>query len=101
MPHTISSNHLSHDTQVSNVIAWLDTPARDALQNAFPELNRLVWDGSWFDCEAMDVDVEFPQWVTDWIENNTEVYWSGGEPWHDGMQFGEDSTIADYSDYED
>lgn len=82
---TLSSNHNSHDQQVADVIDYLrgQVPEDDFdnLFRTYPEVERIEWQGAWFDTEAMGVDVEFSSWLTDHIEDNTDVYWEDGEPW--------------------
>lgn len=84
----LSSNHFSHDDQVADVLRKLTHSTviehrlmADACMIEFPEYNRLTWSGSWVDTEASGVDPDYMSWVTDWIENNTPVFWEDGEPW--------------------
>jgi len=83
MRDSLSSDHFSHDDQVRDVVNWLDEPSRVKFLAAFPEWDRLVWDGSWLEPEASGVDPEYTSWVCVWLEQNTAVYWSDGEPWID------------------
>ncbi len=85
--HALSSNHFSHDDQVADVLSYLshtdDATLRglaDDFLREFPEYNSLEWSGSWVDAEASGVDPEYMSWAADWIENNTPVFWSDGEP---------------------
>ncbi len=65
-------------------------PAADAVRGReirkdFPELERIVWDGSWFDLDAMGVT---PEWVDELvraIEDTGEVEWIDGEPFLVGV----------------
>lgn len=62
-----------------------DEPAARAIRRDFPELDALVWDGSWIDLDAMGVD---PEWVDDLvraIEDTGEVQWIDGEPFLVGV----------------
>lgn len=62
-----------------------DEPAGRAIRREFPELDALVWDGSWLDLDAMGVD---PEWVDAlvWaIEDTGEVQWIDGEPFLIGV----------------
>lgn len=82
----LSSNHNSHDDQVADVVSHLSNSDEyrelmdGEFQEAFPQYNSLEWSGSWMDWEASGVDVEYMSWVTDWVEENTPVYWQDGEP---------------------
>lgn len=62
-----------------------DEPAAAAIRREFPELDALVWDGSWLDLDAMGVD---PEWVDELvreIEDTGEVEWIDGEPFLVGV----------------
>ena len=62
-----------------------DEPAAAAIRREFPELDALVWDGSWLDLDAMGVG---PEWVDDLvraIEDTGEVEWIDGEPFLVGV----------------
>lgn len=62
-----------------------DEPAGRAIRREFPELDSLVWDGSWIDTEAMGVD---PEWVDELvraIEDTGVVQWIDGEPFVVGV----------------
>lgn len=89
---TISSNHFSHDTQVADAWSYLrgEMPEDDfdLLIAQFPEMENIVWSGSWFDTEAMGVDPEFSSWVCDAIEETGLVIWDEGEPWSVHMSGG-------------
>lgn len=78
----LSSNHLSVDSQLEDVVDSLATDQYDAFIAAFPEWENLTWDihRSWVDYEASDVDLEYTSWCIDWIEANTRVMWDDGEP---------------------
>lgn len=85
---TISSNHLSHDQQLADVVTYMSVSPERAHDYAqflreFPDWSNLKWSGSWIDTEATGVDVEWPMWATDWIEQNTPIYWEDGKPWID------------------
>ena len=85
---TISSNHYSVDGQLEDAASWLEHNLPDtfaAFLVAFPEWERRTMGelSSWFDTEAMGVDVEWSSWAIDWIEANSPVYWEEGEPWVD------------------
>lgn len=84
----LSSNHFSVDDQTADVLSFLSNATdpelralSDKFVEEFPEYNSLEWSGSWADAEASGVDVEYMNWVRDWIENNTPVYWEDGEPY--------------------
>lgn len=83
----ISSNHFSVDDQTADALSYLslsDDPElaklSDQFSAEFPEYNTLVWSGSWVDTEASNVDVEYMDWVRDWIEAHTPIHWYDGEP---------------------
>jgi len=79
----LSSNHYSHDLQVIDVMNWLGTVQRDkyeALVSQYPEWNNYVMDGSWFDIDKMGVNQEWSMWLTASIEQDTNVFWTDGEP---------------------
>lgn len=86
--HTISDNHLSVDQQVYDALEYLrvfHVDAYVAIRRQFPE--TIIFDGSWFDTDAMRVDSEWNCWLADAIEDTGIVYWEDGEPW----SFGENS----------
>lgn len=79
--HTISSNHLSQDQQVSDALDWMRVThptAYAAVRRHFPE--TLQWSGSWIDTDAMGVDCEWSSWLCDAIEETGLVLWIDGEP---------------------
>ena len=82
---TVSSNSFSHDQQVDDAWSWLrgEMPEDDwdLLVEKFPEMERIVWSGSWFDVEAMGVDVEYTSWVADALEETGLILWQDGEPY--------------------
>jgi hypothetical protein len=81
---TLSNNHLSHDQQVADAMAYLALahPHHFASILAhFPEWTNIQFAGSWFDTEAMGVDSEWPMWLTDAIEDTGVIRWDDGEPW--------------------
>lgn len=81
----LSSNHYSHDQQVSDVLDFLlkdDRELEEEFTRQFPEYTFLTWGGGG-DAHASNVDPEYMQWITEWIEANTDVYWEDGEPWYD------------------
>lgn len=66
-------------------LAAADEPAGRAIRREFPELDSLVWDGSWLDLDAMGVE---PEWVDDLvraIEDTGVVQWIDGEPFVVGV----------------
>jgi hypothetical protein len=70
---TVSSNSFSHDQQVDDAWGWLRGEMSeddwDLLVERFPEMERgIVWSGSYFDTEAMGVDVEYTSWVADALD---------------------------------
>ncbi len=80
--YAISSNHLSHDLQVADALAWLRIEYPTAyceIRRSFPE--TITFDGSWIDWELMGVDSEWSCWLTDAIEDTGLVTWEDGEPW--------------------
>lgn len=85
MPTALSSNHLSVDQQVADVMNYLDSnhpTVYEKIVVEFPEwVNGLSWNGSWFDTATMGVDVEWGSWLTDAIEATGLVIWEEGEPW--------------------
>lgn len=83
MRESLSNNHFSHEQQLQDVIEnGLTEEQFNQLVEAFPCIGQgVVWDGSGWDHRAMSVDVETPMWVTDWIEQETDIYWEDGEPW--------------------
>lgn len=100
--HALSSNHFSVDDQTADALSFLsnatdpDLRAKaDEFTREFPEYNRLTWSGSWVDAEASGVDVEYMDWVRDWIENNTPVYWEDGEPFIGDDEGDDVSDLAD------
>jgi predicted nucleotidyltransferase len=85
----ISSNHASVDSQTADAVAYLDASDSPELQHLaeqltaeFPEFYGLTWNNlsSWVDTEASSVDIEYMDWVRDWIERNTPIRWYEGEP---------------------
>jgi hypothetical protein len=81
---TLSNNHLSHDQQVADAMAYLALthPQHFASIVAdFPEWANVQFDGSWINTTAMGVDPEWPMWLTDAIEQTGRVRWDDGEPW--------------------
>ncbi len=80
--YTISSNHRSHDQQVSDALDWLRLThpiAYSSVRKHFPETLR--WSGPWMDTDAMDVDCEWSSWLCDAIKETGLVRWIDGEPW--------------------
>lgn len=78
----ISSNHFSHDEQVLDALNYLRVRHVDAyctVRRDFPE--NIVFDGGWFNTEAMDVEPEWSSWLADAIEATGLVTWEDGEPW--------------------
>lgn len=98
----LSSNGFSHDMQVQDVVNWLGIVYPDtlaAIKVEFPEIDRIVMDGASFDTDKMGVDVEWSSWLTDRIEQDTDVYWWEGEPVMpedgDTLKDEEDNTVDD------
>lgn len=80
----ISSNHFSVDQQVQDALDYLQTVAPKAYDDVvsdFPEVGNISYSGSWFDTDAMGVDVEWSMWLIDRIEATDLVIWEEGEPW--------------------
>lgn len=81
----ISSNGFSHDMQVDDVLTWMRGEVPEHVYNrllaSYPEIDRRVLDGAYFDCEAMNCDVEWSSWIADAIEETGYVFWEEGEPW--------------------
>jgi hypothetical protein len=81
----LSSNGFSHDMQVDDVLDYLrGTVAEGDYNNIihkFPEVDKRILEGGWFDTDAMGVEAEWSMWVTDYIEESFEVFWWEGEPW--------------------
>jgi len=80
----ISSNHYSVDQQVQDALDYLQTTAPNAYDDVvsdFPEVGKISYSGSWFDTEAMGVDVEWSMWLIERIEATDLVIWEEGEPW--------------------
>jgi hypothetical protein len=82
---TVSAKSYSHDQQVDDAWSWVrgEMPEDDfdLLVQKFPEMERIVWSGSWFDTEAMGVDVEYTSWVADALEETGRIHWEDGEPY--------------------
>lgn len=83
----VSNNHSSVDDQIRDAVGFLansddsrDMGSADQFRTQFPEWDQLVFEGAWLDAEASGVDVEFMSWVADWIESNSRITWSDGEP---------------------
>lgn len=80
----LSSNGFSHDMQVDDVLDYLrgEIPEEDYnnIIHKFPEVDKRILDGAYFDTDAMGVDIEWSAWVTDYIEAETDVFWWEGEP---------------------
>lgn len=83
MPTALSSNGYSFHDQIADALSWLShafPEMSDKFVDEYPEYNRLEWTGAWVDHEASNVDPDYMSWVADWLENNTPIYWSEGEP---------------------
>jgi len=78
---SLSSGHFSVDTQLADVVRALTDDQRAAFLAVFPEWPNLVWSLSWIDADASGVDVDYPSWAIDWIEENTSIVWEDGEPY--------------------
>lgn len=83
----LSSNAFSVDDQIADVISFLSLNewsltgiSMDQFTTEFPEYNSLEWSGSWVDWEASNVDPDYMNWVSEWIERNTDVVWIDSEP---------------------
>lgn len=87
---SLSSNHFSVDTQVTDVVKYLNDHHPGlaiAFFAAFPDYAKWqqalmanaplsqVYEGD------TDLDPEYSSWLVEWIEKNTSVYWEEGEPW--------------------
>ena len=80
----LSSGHFSTDSQMHDALNFLriNRPGdAAAIVAEFPQLDALVWSGSWVDTDATGVDPEFTSWVIDAIEATGLVWWEDGEPW--------------------
>lgn len=85
MAQPISSNHFSTDQQVIDAMDHLQLAEPAAYHKVladFPEYANHVFDGAWFDTEAMGVDPEWSSWLVDAIENTALITWWEGEPWY-------------------
>lgn len=85
---TLSSDRYSHDEQLVDVIKWLvanDPGGASLLFLAYPDAAHYGEEMtmSSIDTGNLGIDIEEPMWCTDWIEENTMVYWEDGEPWID------------------
>lgn len=86
---SLSSGHFSTDTQLEDAVGFLEDSDHDLyvkFLDEFPEwTTRTMGEGisSWFDTDAMGVDIEWSNWCIDWLEANTGIYWEDGEPWVD------------------
>ena len=82
---TLSSNGFSHDMQLDDVLSWMrgEVPEHvyNGLLQTYPEIDRRVLDGAYFDTDEMRVDVEWVTWVTDAVEDTGYVFWDEGEPY--------------------
>ena len=81
---TISSNHESHNQQVLDALNYLkkEHPFRyKELHKRFPEIDSIQFDGAWIDTASMGVDIEWPMWLTDAIEDQGVIVWMDGEPY--------------------
>ena len=82
----ISGNHCSHEMQVDDALVYLRSEhyvEYMCLFKRYPEIGYIAWQEgeSWFDTDAMGVDVEWSSWLTDAIEDTGLVIWSDGEPY--------------------
>ena len=81
-PFTVSSNHVSLDQKAKDALDWLTLYRPDAhveVRKHFPE--NIIFSGSWFDTERMEVDPEWGSWLVDAIEETGVIFWEDGEPW--------------------
>ena len=79
----ISNNGFSVDMQAQDALNFLEDfhpEAHREVLAALPEAGCLLFDGSWFDTDAMGVDIEFGSWLVDAIEATGKVLWEEGEP---------------------
>jgi len=93
---TISSNGFSFDTQVIDAASWLERTEPTLYMNvliSFPELTEIVWEGSWLDNEAMNVDPDWSSWLCEALESTGTIYWFEGEPFGDVTG---DFAVLDY-----
>lgn len=77
---SLSSNHFSHEGQLTDALNWLQTnnPLQFKLFLAeFPEWESVANGPDMLE----DLDPEWPMWATDWLEASTAIYWEDGEPW--------------------
>ena len=80
----ISNNHFSLDLQAQDALNWLEDfhpEAHAKVLAELPEAGCLLFEGSWFDTDAMGVDIEFGSWLVDAIEQTGKVMWEEGEPY--------------------
>jgi len=79
----ISNNGFSVDIQAQDALNFLEDfhpEAHAKVLSELPEAGCLLFDGSWFDTDAMGVDIEFGSWLVDAIEQTGKVIWEEGEP---------------------
>ncbi len=82
----ISSSHHGVDNQTRDAVSYLTDAQLVDFLKAFPAWPRLIEASahptlSSFDTEAAELDVEYPCWVIDWIEENTAMFWEDGDLW--------------------
>ena len=82
----VSSNHYSVDGQAIDAMSHLrhSHPSHYAnVLREFPEFEdyKLGEHSSWFDTDAMGVDVEWGSWLVDAIEQTGVIMWDDGEPY--------------------
>lgn len=72
----ISDSHHGFENQVRAAVDALGPRQKAKFVKAFPE-----WEQWYADQYADDIDPEYSSWVTDWIENNTRMWWEDGDLW--------------------
>lgn len=80
----VSFNGFSTDLQVQDALNFLEYEYPDVwekLTEEYPKITNLQFEGSWFDTEAMNVDIEWSSWLADSIEATGLIFWEEGEPW--------------------
>lgn len=79
---SISSGHYSVDTQMQDALDFLRLNHVEVyceIRKNFSE--TFIWEGSWLDTEAMDVDPDYGSWLIDAIEDTGIIQWIDGEPY--------------------
>jgi hypothetical protein len=83
---SVSSNHFSVDQQAVDAMTHLQHHHEDNYATViaeFPEFESYKFQSStssWFDTDAMGVDIEWGSWLIDKIEQTSDITWEDGEP---------------------